>query len=40
MQDLDDHQYFVLVVEHGGFAAAGRAISTASRAPLRRTLAT
>ncbi|ABK37376.1 LysR family transcriptional regulator, partial [Aeromonas hydrophila] len=26
MQDLNDLYYFVLVVDHGGFAPAGRAI--------------
>ncbi|AVO48926.1 LysR family transcriptional regulator [Melaminivora suipulveris] len=39
MQDLNDLQYFAAVVEHGGFAAAGRALGVQKSRLSRRVLA-
>src|SRR4029077_13933923 len=38
MQDLNDFYYFVAVVDHGGFAAAGRALSLQKSRLSRRIL--
>ena len=45
MQDLNDLYYFAMVVEHGGFAAAERALgiprarSAAAKPPCSTTIA-
>jgi DNA-binding transcriptional LysR family regulator len=38
MQDLNDFSYFVSVVDHGGFAAAGRALGLQKSKLSRRIL--
>jgi DNA-binding transcriptional LysR family regulator len=38
MQDLNDFYYFVAVVDHGGFAAAGRALGLQKSRLSRRIL--
>ena len=38
MLDLNDHHYFVHAVDHGGFAAAGRAMAIPKSTISRRVI--